>query len=141
MNEIERALHQLRENSSYQWGKYVLFHKLEEPRQPLRRARYSACATGYLALANGLTAPRWINERAAKDGYLLSAQHFISKEAIQVVAKVIEEQFPERCIDGWGGEGLRTTPQRVIVVFNDHNDTTQADVELVFEKAALLLGE
>lgn len=48
---------------------------------------------------------------------------------LDVVNEVTHEQYPERCAYGgtWG--------------FNDHRDTTFADVELVLEKAQLRYDE
>lgn len=51
--------------------------------------------------------------------------------AIQAIATVIRDQFPERVRDA-------INPSMGIVVrFNDHPDTTFADVERVLEKAAV----
>ena len=48
----------------------------------------------------------------------------------EVVATVIEEQYPERYDSG-----------RRFSYFNDHRDTVQTDVERVLEKAALQIDE
>lgn len=48
-----------------------------------------------------------------------------------IVQDVVREQFPER-----GGLGLSSE-----ILFNNHPDTTFADVEMVLEKAQLRLDE
>jgi hypothetical protein len=56
------------------------------------------------------------------------------REATALLAKVIQEQFPDR-VDMRIGKHLNDI---VVYYFNDHPDTTQADCELVFEKTILL---
>lgn len=59
---------------------------------------------------------------------------YLSTRALDVVATVVREQYPDRC---W----RYSVPLCVVTDFNDHPDTTQEEVERVLEKAALRLDE
>lgn len=52
----------------------------------------------------------------------------------KALIEVIEEQYPDRC------QGVRMNPLN-ITLFNDHPDTTKAEVLAVMEKAAIKLEE
>lgn len=56
-------------------------------------------------------------------------------ECGDLLANIIRENYPERVA---GGE---EASESVIIAFNDHSDTTFADVERVFEKAEVAWDE
>ena len=60
------------------------------------------------------------------------------KEALEVCAEIIKEQFPERAPET---ENKRITAQGTVIEFNDHDQTTLNDVYTVLEKAAVVLAE
>lgn len=60
-------------------------------------------------------------------------------ECGRVLADIIREQFPDRA--SWMSASGESTPESIIVGFNDHPDTTFADVERVFEKAEVAWDE
>lgn len=72
---------------------------------------------------------------AAKVAYLGDARgrpaFELPSDWCDAVSAVIAEQFPERCFFDHGSPPI----------FNDHDDTTFADVELVLEKAEIRLAE
>lgn len=82
-------------------------------------AKDRVCSLGVLALVTG-------------DDEALTR----SAEAVTVLAAVIKEQFPERV-----HPAHMDTPRDAVVAFNDHPDTTFADVERMFEKAELAWDE
>lgn len=66
---------------------------------------------------------------ARKTALHLAAHRTIDSEIKHIVQQVIQEQFPERDEDEFPED------------FNDHPDTTEDDVILVLEKAAVLWDE
>lgn len=50
-------------------------------------------------------------------------------DADELLSLVAGEQYPDRAFHGW------STSRADVATFNNHDDTTQEDVERVFEKA------
>jgi hypothetical protein len=67
----------------------------------------------------------------------IQAEHNRMVEVMTVIGQVILEQYPERGM----GRFLPDHPETAVVPFNDHSDTTAADIVRVLEKTRVKIAE
>lgn len=127
MNIIEKA----RENLRGHWykGEYVDADSGQ-----------NFCALGHISLQLGATVEKSLFD--GEDFYSLDTDSFEDLEdwnrANNLLVKVAKEQFPERYENLSGNLSFRADS---IPYFNDHEDTTEEDMLIVFGKAAVLWDE
>jgi hypothetical protein len=136
MNRIEQLFRSYKaridgESTRIRWGKEEFYDG------------QVACAMGLLAMSEAelfgeekVQVPSTVSPRITTLGHLQTLRGYTtvwtseSKQVVRVLAGVIREQFPERVEELYLCE-----PSTYVTCFNDHDDTTLADVRLVVDKA------